>query len=51
MSAPRHFTLYFYAAVLEVLAADGVELLSIEAREHNLERLFLELTGRKLRDS
>lgn len=38
------------AAVLEILAADGVEMLSIEAYEHNLERLFLELTGRKLRD-
>jgi len=38
------------AAVFEVLAQTGVELLSIETHEHNLERLFLELTGRKLRD-
>lgn len=38
------------AAVLKVLATGGMEVLSIETREHNLERLFLELTGRKLRD-
>jgi ABC-2 type transport system ATP-binding protein len=38
------------AKVLDVLAAAGVEVLSIETREHNLERLFLQLTGRKLRD-
>ncbi|MGQ0637654.1 MAG: ABC transporter ATP-binding protein [Planctomycetaceae bacterium] len=38
------------AAVLEVLAAGGFELLEIETREHNLERLFLQLTGRRLRD-
>jgi ABC-2 type transport system ATP-binding protein len=38
------------AAVLEILSAAKVDTLSIETREHNLERLFLELTGRKLRD-
>ena len=38
------------AKVVDVLAAQGVEILSIETRQHNLERLFLELTGRKLRD-
>jgi len=38
------------AAVLDVLAAAGFEVQSIETREHNLERLFLQLTGRKLRD-
>jgi ABC-2 type transport system ATP-binding protein len=38
------------AATLEILTQLGVELRSIETREHNLERLFLELTGRKLRD-
>jgi ABC-2 type transport system ATP-binding protein len=38
------------AATLELLTSLGVELRSIETREHNLERLFLELTGRKLRD-
>jgi ABC-2 type transport system ATP-binding protein len=38
------------AATLELLTELGVELRSIETREHNLERLFLELTGRKLRD-
>jgi ABC-2 type transport system ATP-binding protein len=38
------------AKVLDVLAAARLEVLSIETREHNLERLFLELTGRKLRD-
>jgi len=36
--------------VLEVLKQAGAELLSIETTEHNLERLFLELTGRRLRD-
>ena len=36
--------------VLEVLKQAGAELLSIETREHNLEKLFLELTGRRLRD-
>jgi len=38
------------AATLEILTELGVELRSMETREHNLERLFLELTGRKLRD-
>jgi ABC-2 type transport system ATP-binding protein len=36
--------------VLEVLKQARAELLAIETREHNLERLFLELTGRRLRD-
>ncbi len=36
--------------VLEILKQAGAELLSIETREHNLEQLFLELTGRRLRD-
>jgi ABC-2 type transport system ATP-binding protein len=36
--------------VLEILKQAGCELLSIETQEHNLERLFLELTGRRLRD-
>lgn len=38
------------AATMEILTQLGIELRSIETREHNLERLFLELTGRKLRD-
>jgi ABC-2 type transport system ATP-binding protein len=38
------------AQVLDVVAAASFEVLSIETREHNLERLFLQLTGRKLRD-
>jgi ABC-2 type transport system ATP-binding protein len=38
------------AAVVEILARAGTDLVSIETQEHNLERLFLELTGRKLRD-
>lgn len=38
------------AAVLEILAAAQIDTLAIETREHNLERLFLQLTGRKLRD-
>jgi ABC-2 type transport system ATP-binding protein len=38
------------AAVLEILSAARVDTLSIETCQHNLERLFLELTGRKLRD-
>jgi ABC-2 type transport system ATP-binding protein len=36
--------------VLEILKQAGTELLSIQTQEHNLERLFLELTGRRLRD-
>lgn len=35
---------------LEKLQSAGIELKSVETRESNLERLFLELTGRKLRD-
>ena len=38
------------AAVLDALAAAHLEVLGVETREHNLEHLFLELTGRKLRD-
>ena len=36
--------------VLEILKQAGAEILSMETQEHNLERLFLELTGRRLRD-
>jgi len=36
--------------VLEILKQAGAELLSVETKEHNLEKLFLELTGRRLRD-
>jgi ABC-2 type transport system ATP-binding protein len=36
--------------VLEILKQAHAEILSMETREHDLERLFLELTGRKLRD-
>jgi ABC-2 type transport system ATP-binding protein len=36
--------------VLEILKQAGAELLSVETKEYNLERLFLELTGRRLRD-
>jgi ABC-2 type transport system ATP-binding protein len=36
--------------VLEVLQREKAELYSIETQEHNLERLFLDLTGQKLRD-
>jgi ABC-2 type transport system ATP-binding protein len=38
------------AGVLDRLATTPVELESIESREHNLEQLFLELTGRSLRE-
>ena len=38
------------AKVLEALVAAKLDVVSVETREHNLERLFLELTGRKLRD-
>ncbi len=38
------------AAVLAALSAAGLEVVSTETREHDLERLFLELTGRTLRD-
>ncbi len=36
--------------VMEVLRGCGAELQSIESEEHNLERLFLKLTGNRLRD-
>jgi ABC-2 type transport system ATP-binding protein len=35
---------------LEILARQRVNVCSVETRESNLERLFLELTGRTLRD-
>ena len=38
------------ARVVELLAAADVEILSIETHRQSLEGLFLELTGRKLRD-
>jgi ABC-2 type transport system ATP-binding protein len=38
------------AKTLEALGRAGIELLAVETREHNLERLFLDLTGRSLRD-
>jgi ABC-2 type transport system ATP-binding protein len=38
------------ARLLEVLAGAGVEVLAIDIQKQNLERLFLELTGRRLRD-
>jgi ABC-2 type transport system ATP-binding protein len=38
------------AQVLETISRLGGSLASIETCEHNLERLFLELTGRSLRD-
>jgi ABC-2 type transport system ATP-binding protein len=38
------------AGVLAAVSQAGAELLSMETREHNLEQLFLELTGRRLRD-
>jgi ABC-2 type transport system ATP-binding protein len=36
--------------VVDLLTAAGIEILSIDTRRQNLERLFLGLTGRKLRD-
>ncbi|HEY2251666.1 MAG TPA: ABC transporter ATP-binding protein [Planctomycetaceae bacterium] len=36
--------------VVDLLTAAGFEILSIETQKQSLERLFLELTGRKLRD-
>ncbi len=36
--------------VLELLDAEQSELVSVETRQSSLERLFLELTGRSLRD-
>jgi ABC-2 type transport system ATP-binding protein len=38
------------AKILDILADADVEVLSIETRRQNLESLFLERTGRKLRD-
>jgi ABC-2 type transport system ATP-binding protein len=38
------------AALCERLSGTGAELISIETNEHNLEELFLELTGRNLRE-
>ena len=38
------------AKVLEALARAKLEVLSVETHENNLERLFLDLTGRTLRD-
>jgi ABC-2 type transport system ATP-binding protein len=38
------------AKVLEALAQARLEVLSVETHENNLERLFLDLTGRTLRD-
>jgi ABC-2 type transport system ATP-binding protein len=39
------------ASVLAALSTAGLEVVSTETREHDLERLFLELTGRTLRDA
>jgi ABC-2 type transport system ATP-binding protein len=36
--------------VMDLLNACGSKLQSIESEEHNLERLFLKLTGKRLRD-
>ena len=36
--------------VMHLLGEHGVELCAVEAEESNLERLFLELTGHRLRD-
>ncbi|MBS0261581.1 MAG: ABC transporter ATP-binding protein [Planctomycetes bacterium] len=36
--------------ILEILKQAGTEVLAIDTEEYNLERLFLELTGRRLRD-
>lgn len=47
-SDPTH-SLRRLATLLERLAAEEAELVSIESTEHNLEELFLELTGRNLR--
>lgn len=38
------------AHVVELLETDGFEILAIETQKPSLERLFLELTGRQLRD-
>ena len=37
--------------VMDLLRTCGAKLLSIESEEHNLERLFLKLTGNRLRDT
>ena len=36
--------------VADLLVAAGIDILSVETREQNLESLFLEMTGRTLRD-
>ena len=38
------------AAVAELCAAAGVKLTGVTVREPTLERVFLQLTGRELRD-
>jgi ABC-2 type transport system ATP-binding protein len=38
------------AKVVDILTAASVDIVSIDTHRQNLERLFLELTGRKLRD-
>jgi len=42
--------LHRLATVCERLCSAGAELVSIETNEHNLEDLFLQLTGRNLRE-
>jgi ABC-2 type transport system ATP-binding protein len=37
-------------SVMEILSARGVDVISIDTHKQNLESLFLEMTGRKLRD-
>ena len=36
--------------IMDLLSVCGSKLRSIESEEHNLERLFLQLTGSRLRD-
>ncbi len=50
LKAPPGVTTTRLARVLDALAAAKLDVLSIEAREHTLEGLFLNLTGQKLRD-
>ena len=38
------------AKALDLLVAAGIDILSVETHEQNLESLFLEMTGRTLRD-
>ena len=38
------------ARVTDLLVAAGIDILSVETRQQNLESLFLEMTGRTLRD-